>query len=48
MKRVVVEMDEKLHKEIKIKCFNTDVTMKDYVLNLIKKDLKKGEMSKDE
>ena len=43
MKRVVVEMDEKLHKEIKVKCFNADVTMKDYVLNLIREDLKRKE-----
>lgn len=44
MKRVVVEMENDLHKKVKIKALNLDKTTKDYVLDLIKKDLeKKGE-----
>ncbi len=44
MKRVVVEMEKDLHKEIKTKALQLDKSIKNYVLDLIKKDLeKKGE-----
>lgn len=39
MKRLVIELEDDLHKKIKFKAFQQEVTMKDYVTELVKKDL---------
>ncbi|MDY3060458.1 MAG: hypothetical protein SOR11_10785 [Fusobacterium sp.] len=37
------KIDEKIYKEMKKKLIDKDMTIKDYVTNLIKKDLEKSE-----
>lgn len=39
MKRLVIEIDESLHKKIKVNAFNAEKTMKDYVLDIVKKEM---------
>ena len=39
MKRLVVEMEDKLHTAIKIEALKQVVSAKDYIIALIKKDL---------
>lgn len=39
MKRLVIELDESLHKKIKTNAFNAEKTMKDYVLDIIEKEM---------
>lgn len=39
MKRLVIEMEENLHKQVKIKAVYEDMSIRDYVKNLIEKDL---------
>jgi predicted HicB family RNase H-like nuclease len=39
MKRLVVEMEDKLHTAIKIEALKQGVSAKDYIIALIKKDL---------
>lgn len=39
MKRLVVEIDDALHKKIKMQALSADKSIKDYVRDLIKKDL---------
>jgi predicted transcriptional regulator len=39
MKRVTVELDDELAKQLKILAINSNGTVKSYVTNLIKKDL---------
>ena len=39
MKRVIIEFDEKFHKQLKIFCFTQGITLKDYVTDCVKKDL---------
>lgn len=39
MKRVIVELDEKMHKKLKIFCFMQGITLKQYVAECIKNDL---------
>lgn len=41
MKRLVVEIDDDLHKKIKLQALNEDKSIKDYVRDVIKEDLKK-------
>lgn len=41
MKRLVIEMDETLHKNVKIKAASEETPMKDYVKRLIINDLQK-------
>lgn len=44
IKRLIFEIDEELHRQIKIRSASNGQTIKGYVINLIKKDLeKKGE-----
>lgn len=38
MKRLIVELDEELHKKMKIKALQDDKTVKQYVTDLIRKD----------
>ena len=38
MKRLIVDLDEELHKEMKIKALQDDKTVKQYVTDLIRKD----------
>jgi predicted DNA binding CopG/RHH family protein len=40
-KTITIRVSEELHKDIKIKIAQEGVTLKDYVLDLIEKDLKK-------
>lgn len=39
MKRVTVELDDALAKQVKLFAINSNQTVKDYVTKLIKKDL---------
>lgn len=39
MKRVIIELDENLHKQLKIFCFTQGITLKDYITGCVKKDL---------
>ncbi len=39
MKRLVVEIDDDLHKKIKMQALSEDKSIKDYVKDVIKKDL---------
>lgn len=39
-KTITIRIDEELHRKIKIKIANEGVTLKDYLVDLIKKDLK--------
>lgn len=43
MKRLVIELEDNLHKKVKSKAFQKEISMKDYVTELIKKDLRKEE-----
>ena len=40
MKRLIVDLDEKLHKKMKMKALQDDKTVKQYVTDLITKDVK--------
>lgn len=39
MKRVVVEMEDDFHKKMKLKAVSSDKSIKEYVKELIEKDL---------
>lgn len=39
MKRIVIEMENELHKAVKVHAFQNEISMKDYLTNLITKDL---------
>ena len=39
MKRVIIELDEEFHKQLKIFCFTNDITLKDYITGCVKRDL---------
>jgi hypothetical protein len=39
MKRVIIELDEEFHKQLKIFCFTKGITLKDYISGCVKKDL---------
>lgn len=41
-KTITIRVDEETHRKIKIRIAQEGVTLKDYILNLINKDLKKG------
>lgn len=41
MKRLVVEIDDDLHKKIKLQALTRDKSIKDYVRDVIKEDLQK-------
>ena len=40
MKRVIIELNEEIHKQLKIYCFKKGVTLKSYITGLVIKDLK--------
>ena len=40
MKRLIVDLDEELHKKMKIKALQDDKTVKQYKADLIEKDTK--------
>lgn len=40
-KGINIKVNEELYKEIKFRALELDKTLKDYILDLIKKDLKK-------
>ncbi len=42
-KTINFKVDEELYKRIKIKVVEEDMTLKDYIIQLIKKDLEKKE-----
>lgn len=39
MKRIVVDLEEELHKKMKIKALQDDKTIKKYITDLIEKDV---------
>lgn len=41
MVNINIEMDDNLHKEMKIKCVSSSVTIQDHINNLIREDLKR-------
>lgn len=41
-KTIAIRIDEKLHREIKIRLAETGFTLKDYILTLVKNDLKQN------
>lgn len=41
MKRVVIEIDDDLHKKIKIRAITSDRSIKGYIKELIEQDLRK-------
>lgn len=43
MKRLVVDMEESLHTAIKIEALKQGRSAKDYIIELVKKDLKERE-----
>lgn len=48
MKRMVIEVDEAVHRQIRILALKCDKSMKQYVLELIEKDLAEREDGKHE
>lgn len=42
-KTMTIRLDEELHKRIKLKAVKEGKTVKDYILNLVKEDLRKEE-----
>ncbi len=46
MKRVIIELDEEFHKQLKIFCFTNGITLKDYISGCVKKDLESRKKSK--
>lgn len=42
-KTITIRITEELHKEVKLKCVQEGVTLKDYLVELIEKDLKENE-----
>ncbi len=43
MRRVTFVFDDSLHKKAKIRAIESDISLKDYVTNLIREDLQKSE-----
>lgn len=41
MKRLVIEMEDELHKKVKVRAASQERSMKDYVKHLIEHDLQK-------
>ena len=39
--RITVDVEKPLHKRIKIKALNQDVSIREYIINLVEKDLQK-------
>lgn len=39
MKRLIFELDEELHRQMKLEAYRNGQTIKGYITNLIKKDL---------
>lgn len=39
MKRIIVDLEEELHKKMKIKALQDDKTIKKYITDLIEKDV---------
>jgi len=39
-KAINIKIDEQLYKQIRIKVATDDITIKDYIINLVEKDLK--------
>lgn len=48
MKRLVIELDDALHKKIKIAAFEGEKTMKSYVLDIIEREMVRKEESNAE
>lgn len=40
MKRIIIEIKEETHRNIKVFCFKHGITMKDYITGLLEKDQK--------
>ena len=40
IKRVIIELEEEFHKQLKIFCFTQGITLKNYITECVKKDLK--------
>lgn len=45
MKKIVIELEDDLHKKVKMQALSTDKTMKDYVRFILEKDLQKKEQT---
>ncbi len=41
MKRLTIDLDKALHKKLKVQCYQSEVSMREYVIGLIQKDLQK-------
>ncbi len=48
MVKVTVDLDSQLHKEIKKKAIDSDVTMKAYIVEVLRKDIEGEGKEKDE
>lgn len=46
MKRLVIEIDESLHKAIRSMAFKQEKSMKQYVTEMLKAEIKKNEQKK--
>lgn len=46
MKRLVIEIDETLHKAIRSMAFKQEKSMKQYVTEVLKEEIKKNEQKK--
>lgn len=46
MKKIVVEIDDSLHKKIKFAALNQEKTIKQYVTDILKKEVKENEPKK--
>lgn len=46
MKRLVIEIDETLHKKIKSAAFQSEKSMKQYVTDVLKEQIEKNEQKK--
>lgn len=45
-KKINLELPEKIHKKLKIKCIAMEVSIKDYVVSLIEDDIKNTDYNK--
>lgn len=47
MKNLAIQVDEELHRKIKIKLAQNDMKLKDYIIGLIKADFEKEQKESD-
>ena len=46
MKCLNLRFDDETHKKVRLKCFENEISMQEYIMTLIKNDLKKEENKK--